>query len=153
MEYANKLLKRFSLTADRLYWLNAGLLLASAVVYGLFAVMTAQQNNLTLLALLNRSLPTVTMLLMVLLNAVLALILIRFRTSLITTSNRLRVLMMIQVCQQFLCLNPVLVLSALGVVISTPTRTHTRFGWPFWLLISTLTLGYLLVAVLRIAIH
>ncbi|MCI1986928.1 MAG: hypothetical protein LKJ69_03695 [Lactobacillus sp.] len=145
------LLQRLHLDARRLYWLNAGLLLASAIVYSLFAVLTAQQNRLSLQTLLARSLPTTAMLLTVLLNAVLGLVFLRYQRELLATPYRLRALLQMQVVQQGLCLNPILMLIALGGLLVTPVRQKVRLGWRFWGLSGSLLCGYLLVGLVRVA--
>lgn len=144
------LLQRLNLDTRRLYWFNAGLLLASAIVYSLFALMTAQQNGMSVATLLARSLPTAAMIVTVLLNAVLGLVLLRYQQALLAAPYRLRAVLIMQVVQQGLCLNPILMLSALGVIVTLVVKSKQKLGWQYWAMSTSLFCGYLLIGLVRL---
>lgn len=103
-----KALSLWQIKLKYLHYLNSVLLMASAIVYMAFLTMTARYNHTDFNTLLQSNLIFSVMVILVSLNFIIGAILLYYQQRLLKNRYELKIILIVQIIQQALALNPIL---------------------------------------------
>ncbi|WP_035457166.1 hypothetical protein [Loigolactobacillus coryniformis] len=103
-----KALSLWQIKLKYLHYLNSVLLMASAIVYMAFLTMTARYNHTNFNTLLQSNLIFSVMVILVSLNFIIGAILLYYQQRLLKNRYELKIILIVQIIQQALALNPIL---------------------------------------------
>ncbi len=118
--WIRRLLTAWGVKIKSVYFLNSVLLMASAVVYIAFLMMTATYNKTDFNTLLQSNLEFPIMIILVSMNFISGATLLYYRQRLLNNRYGLKIILIMQLIQQALSLNPILfIIGGLELVVLT----------------------------------
>jgi len=146
-----KVLAAWRIKLKYLHYMNSALLIASAVVYVAFLMMTVRYNQTDFNTLLQNSFASAIMLVLVSLNFIIGATLLYSGQYLLDHPYKMKIILLLQLVQQAVALNPILfIIGGLELIQLTivPIKKQ-RLSLIFKIGLSLITIIYLLFGLLN----